>query len=52
MALPLKAEHASETEEFESTSKIVKFVVVKKREEDHAQPAELTSFEEAMLPIT
>jgi RNA polymerase sigma-70 factor (ECF subfamily) len=50
MALLLKAEHASETEEFESTSKIVKFVVVKKREEDHAQPAELTSFEEAMLP--
>ena len=50
MALLLKAEHASETEEFESTPKIVKFVVVKKREEDHAQPAELTSFEEAMLP--
>ena len=50
MALLLKAEHASDTEEFESTPKIVKFVVVKKREEDHAQPAELTSFEEAMLP--
>jgi len=50
MALLLKAEHASETEEFESTPKIVKFVVVKKREEDHAQPADLTSFEEAMLP--
>jgi RNA polymerase sigma-70 factor (ECF subfamily) len=50
MALLLKAEHASETEEFESTPKIVKFVVVKKREEDHAQPAELTSFEEALLP--
>src|SRR4029450_11465910 len=50
MALLLKAEDASETEEFESTPKIVKFVVVKKREEDHAQPAELTSFEEAMLP--
>jgi len=31
--------------------RVVKFVVVKKREEDHAQPAELTSFEEAMLPI-
>ena len=50
MALLLKAEHASDTEEFESTPKIVKFVVVKKREADHAQPAELTSFEEAMLP--
>jgi RNA polymerase sigma-70 factor (ECF subfamily) len=50
MALLLKAEHASETEEFESTPKIVKFVVVKKREEGHAQPAELPSFEEAMLP--
>jgi RNA polymerase sigma-70 factor (ECF subfamily) len=50
MALLLKTEDASETEEFESTPKIVKFVVVKKREEDHAQPAELTSFEEAMLP--
>jgi RNA polymerase sigma-70 factor (ECF subfamily) len=50
MALLLKAEHASEAEEFESTPKIVKFVVVKKREEDRAQPAELTSFEEAMLP--
>jgi RNA polymerase sigma-70 factor (ECF subfamily) len=50
MALLLKAEDASETEEFESTPKSVKFVVVKKREGDHAQPAELTSFEEAMLP--
>jgi RNA polymerase sigma-70 factor (ECF subfamily) len=50
MALPLKAEHASETEDFESDPKIVKFVVVKKREEDHAQQPELTSFEEAILP--
>src|SRR4029450_10638754 len=50
MALLFKAEHASETEGFETTPKIVKFAVVKKREEDHAQPAELTSFEEAMLP--
>jgi RNA polymerase sigma-70 factor (ECF subfamily) len=46
----LKAEHASETEDFVSDPKIVKFVVVKKREENHAQQAELTSFEEAMLP--
>jgi RNA polymerase sigma-70 factor (ECF subfamily) len=46
----LKAEHASETEDFVSDPKIVKFVVVKKREENHAQQAELTSFEEAILP--
>jgi RNA polymerase sigma-70 factor (ECF subfamily) len=50
MALPLKADDASETEDFESDQKTVKFVVVKKREGDHAQQAELTSFEEAMLP--
>ena len=50
MALPGKIRHASKTEDFESDPKIVKFVVVKKREGDHAQPAELTSFEEAMLP--
>ncbi len=34
MALPLKAEHASETEDFESRRKVVKFVVVKKSEPD------------------
>ncbi|PYK05774.1 MAG: hypothetical protein DME66_06225, partial [Verrucomicrobia bacterium] len=51
MALPLKAEHASETEDFESTAKIVKFVVVKKREEqDHAPREDLLSFEALMLP--
>ena len=50
MALLLKAEHASETEDFESDPKIVKFVVVKKREEDHAQKEDLASFEEALLP--
>src|SRR5213595_3973522 len=51
MALPLKAEHASETEDFESTAKIVKFVVVKKREEqDHAPRENLLSFEAVMLP--
>ena len=51
MALPLKAEHASETEDFESDQTIVKFVVVKKREEqDHFPKGGLTSFEEAMLP--
>ena len=50
MALLLKEEHASAREDFESGPKIVKFVVVKKREEEHAQPADLTSFEEVMLP--
>src|SRR6202521_2041332 len=50
MALLLKDEHASEPEGFESDPKIVKFVVVKKREGEHAQPAELTSFEDVMLP--
>src|SRR5438552_1968153 len=50
MALLLKEEHASEPEDFESDAKVVKFVVVKKHEEDHAQPAELTSFEAVMLP--
>jgi RNA polymerase sigma-70 factor (ECF subfamily) len=50
LALPLKADDASETEDFESDRKTVKFVVVKKREGDHAQQAELTSFEEVMLP--
>jgi RNA polymerase sigma-70 factor (ECF subfamily) len=47
MALPLKTADVSETEDF-SDPKIVKFVVVKKREEQAKE--ELTSFEEAMLP--
>jgi len=50
MALLLKQEHASEPGDFESGPKIVKFVVVKKREGEHAQQAELTSFEDVMLP--
>ena len=50
MALLLKAGHASEPGDFESDPKIVKFVVVRKHEEDHAQPAGLTSFEDVMLP--
>src|ERR1700719_1059945 len=50
MALLLKSEHASETEDFESDPKIVKFVVVKKSEGDSAQKADLMSFEEALLP--
>ncbi|HEX4706708.1 MAG TPA: sigma-70 family RNA polymerase sigma factor [Candidatus Udaeobacter sp.] len=50
MALSLKAEHALETEDFESDRKIVKFVVVQKREENRAPQAQAISFEEAMLP--
>jgi RNA polymerase sigma-70 factor (ECF subfamily) len=50
MALPLKAEHALATEDFESDQKIVKFVVVKKGEENRAQNEDLASFEEAILP--
>ena len=51
MALPLKTEHAFETEDFESNAKIVKFAVVKKQEEqDQSSKEELMSFEEAMLP--
>jgi RNA polymerase sigma factor (sigma-70 family) len=47
MALPLKTADVSQTEDL-SDPKIVKFVVVKKREEQAKE--ELTSFEEAMLP--
>ena len=50
VALPLKAEHVSETEDFESRRNIVKFTIVKKTEPDHAEQAELASFEDAMLP--
>ena len=50
MALPLKAEHACETEDFESRPNIVKFTVVKESEQNHAQKAELQSFENVMLP--
>jgi RNA polymerase sigma-70 factor, ECF subfamily len=51
MALLLNAEHAFELEDFESSAKIVKFAVVKKREEQPDSPKEeLASFEEAMLP--
>src|SRR5438128_3328625 len=50
MALPLKAEHASETGDFESRPNIVKFTVVRHSEQNHAQKAELASFEAIMLP--
>jgi RNA polymerase sigma-70 factor (ECF subfamily) len=50
MALQLKTEHASDTQDLESHRKVVKFVVLKKSEPDYAERAELASFEEAMLP--
>src|SRR5260370_20824170 len=50
VVLPLKAEHVSETEDSESRPKLVKLALVKKTEPDHAEPAELASFEQAMLP--
>jgi RNA polymerase sigma-70 factor (ECF subfamily) len=50
MALQLKTEHAFATEDLESHQKSVKFTVLKKSEPDHAERAELASFEEAMLP--
>ena len=52
MVLPLKAEHATQTEDFESTPKIVKFAVVPKKQEepDQSPKEELMSFEAAMLP--
>src|SRR5213083_2871298 len=51
MAAALKAEYASNIEDLESSAKIVKFVVLKKHEEqDATQEHELASFEETMLP--
>ena len=51
VALPLKSTNGLDSEDFESDQKIVKFVVVNKREEqDHSGTVELKSFEEAMLP--
>jgi RNA polymerase sigma-70 factor (ECF subfamily) len=50
MALPLKAEHVSKTGDFESRRNVVKFTVFKGSEQDHAQKAELASFEDVMLP--
>src|SRR5438034_4078240 len=50
MALPLKAKHVSKTEDFESRRNVVKFTVFKGSEQDHAQKAELASFEDVMLP--
>jgi RNA polymerase sigma-70 factor, ECF subfamily len=51
MATPLKAEYTVDTEDLESSAKVVKFSILKKNEEeDVAQEHELASFEETMLP--
>src|SRR2546429_2688076 len=51
MAAPLKVDYAFDTEDLEASAKIVKFVILKKhQEQDAAQEHELLSFEEAMLP--
>jgi len=51
MAAPLKAEYVSESEDFDLSAKIVKFVALKKpNEEDAAQEQQLASFEALMLP--
>src|SRR5437899_8845883 len=51
MAAPLKVAYAFDTEDLESSAKIVKFVILKKhQEQDAAQEHELASFEETMLP--
>jgi len=50
MAAPLKAEYAFGPEDLESRLKVVKFTVLRKADPDHAESAELASFEETMLP--
>src|SRR5947199_2555637 len=50
MAAPLKAEYAFRPEDLESRRKVVKFTVLRKADPDHAESAELASFEETMLP--
>jgi RNA polymerase sigma-70 factor (ECF subfamily) len=51
MALLLKSRHTCDTGDFQSDPKIVRFVVLKKREDqDHGPNEDLTSFEALMLP--
>jgi RNA polymerase sigma-70 factor (ECF subfamily) len=50
MAAPLKAEYPSESEDFDLSAKIVKFVPLKNEEQGAAQEQELASFEALMLP--
>src|SRR6266699_3900791 len=51
MAAPLKVDYAFDSEDLESSAKIVKFVILQKhQEQDAAQEHQLASFEEPMLP--
>src|SRR6266498_4019658 len=51
MAAPLKVDYAFDPEDLKSSAKIVKFSILKKREEQGAsEEHELRSFEETMLP--
>ncbi len=51
MAALLKIDYAFDTEDLESSAKIVKFAILKKhQEQDAVQEHELASFEETMLP--
>src|SRR5436309_4466889 len=51
MAGPLKVDYAFDTEDLESSAKIVKFAILKKhQEQDTDEEHELASFEETMLP--
>src|SRR5437763_12578951 len=50
IALPLIAAHPFQSEQLDSRPKIVKFSVLKDRQEQDRSQAELGSFEEVMLP--
>ncbi len=50
IALPFNGTHPSQTEQFESRPKIVKFSVLKNRQEQDRSEGESGSFEEVMLP--
>ena len=51
MAAPLKSDSAFDTEDLDSSANIVKFVILKKhQEQDAAQNQELASFEGLILP--
>src|SRR5213083_577799 len=51
MAAPLKVDYAFDTEDLESSAKIVKFPILKRQQkQDATQGHELASFEETMLP--
>src|SRR5229473_8271200 len=50
MALPFNGAHPFATEQLKSRSKIVKFSVLKNRQEQASSQGELASFEEVMLP--